>query len=95
MLVVSDACSTNRIEDAEDFSTVVEDPSLRVSLKNCSNYDELNKTKETGVGCDGEPGGVLLENRGLQDEPGGPRQAMADQVYAAQSPALSFCISKH
>ena len=60
----------------------MEDPSISVSLKNRSDNDELNKTKETGVGGDGEPGRVLLENRGLQDEPAGPREAMADQVEA-------------
>lgn len=84
---------THRIEDAEEFCARVNKPCLRVSLNNKSYNQKLNKAKEAGIRRNREASRVLLQNWGLQDEPSGPRQAMANEIDAAKSPVFALCIS--
>ncbi len=83
---------TDSIEDSEQLSTRVKNPRLWISLTDESNDHELEKTEETRVGGDGEASRVLLKNRGLQHEPAGPGQAMANKVDATQGPVLAIRI---
>lgn len=84
---------TYSVEDAEELGAGVNEPGLRVSFAEGGDDEELNDTEEALVRGDGEPGRVFLENRGLQDEPAGPRQAMADQEDTAQGPVLAAAAS--
>lgn len=86
--------STDRVQDAEDLATTVEDPGLCVSLSNQSNDHELYESKETSIGSDRETSRVLLQHWGLQNQPAGPGEAVTNEVDATQRPALAFGIPK-
>lgn len=72
----------------------MDEPSVGIPLHKGSDNEELNDSKEALIRSEGEPSRELLENRGLQNEPSGPGQAVADQEYAAQSPILALGIAK-
>jgi len=85
---------TDRVEDGENFSTRIENPSLSISFKDESNGEELDEAKETCIGSDREASRVLLEYRCLQHKPTRPGQAVSYEVDAAEGPVLSLGISQ-
>lgn len=85
---------TNRVEDGEDFTTIVENPSLGVSLQKSSDDQELNESEEAGVRGDGKASRVFLKNGRLHNEPTRPGQAVANQKDTTKGPVFSLRISQ-
>jgi hypothetical protein len=79
---------TYSVDDCEELGSGVEHPRVCVPLHECGDDEELDDAEETGVGGDRQASRELFEHRALQHQPPRPRQAVADQVHAAQRPVL-------
>lgn len=73
---------TDRIDDGENLSTRLENPSLSISFNDESNDEELDEAKETCIGSERETSRVLLDYRCLQHKPTRPGQAVSYEIEA-------------